>query len=99
MAKTGGYYMKAIILAAGYATRLYPLTKDTPKALLPIDKKPIIDYIVEQIYTIEEIDEIYVVTNHKFAQNKQPAKPKSLFWTTVRQQRKIDEGLLEIFHL
>ncbi len=71
MAKTGGYYMKAIILAAGYATRLYPLTKDTPKALLPIDKKPIIDYIVEQIYTIEEIDEIYVVTNHKFAQNFQ----------------------------
>lgn len=59
--------MKAIILAAGYATRLYPLTLNTPKALLPINQKPIIDYIVEQLNTIDAVDEIYVVTNHKFA--------------------------------
>lgn len=58
--------MKAIILAAGYATRLYPLTKDRPKALLPVAGKPIIDYIVDEIETIECIDTIYVVTNHKF---------------------------------
>lgn len=59
--------MKAIILAAGYATRLYPLTKNMPKALLPIGDKPIIDYIVESLITIPEMDGIYVVTNHKFA--------------------------------
>lgn len=59
--------MKAIILVAGYATRLYPLTLNTPKALLPINNKPIIDYIVDEINTVNEIDEIYVVTNHKFA--------------------------------
>ena len=58
--------MKAIILAAGYATRLYPLTINKPKALLTIIEKPIINYIVEQINTIDVVDEIYVVTNHKF---------------------------------
>lgn len=60
--------MKAIILVAGYATRLYPLTLNTPKALLPINGKPIIDYIVEQVNTIKSIDCIYVVSNHKFAE-------------------------------
>ncbi len=58
--------MKALILAAGYATRLYPLTLDRPKALLPIAGKAIIDYIVDQIETIEAIDELVVISNHKF---------------------------------
>lgn len=61
--------MKAIILVAGYATRLYPLTLNTPKALLEIGKKAIIDYIVDEINTVKEINEIYVVTNHKFAEH------------------------------
>lgn len=59
--------MKAIILVAGYATRLYPLTIDKPKALLPVQGKPIINYIIEQIDTVPMIDGIYVVSNHKFA--------------------------------
>lgn len=59
--------MKAIILAAGYATRLYPLTLHQPKALLPIGGKPILDHIVEQMEGIRELDRIFVVSNAKFA--------------------------------
>ena len=59
--------MKAIILVAGYATRLYPLTLNKPKSLLEINGKCIIDYIIDEINTIDDIDSIYVVTNHKFA--------------------------------
>lgn len=58
--------MKAVILCAGYATRLYPLTLDKPKALLPVFDRPIIDHIVDKIEMLPEVDEIYVVTNNKF---------------------------------
>ncbi len=58
--------MKALILAAGYATRLYPLTLNQPKALLPINQKPIINYITEEIETIDAVDEIIVISNEKF---------------------------------
>jgi glucose-1-phosphate thymidylyltransferase len=58
--------MKALILAAGYATRLYPLTKEYPKPLLKVGSKPIIDYIVEKLSVIQDIDNITVVTNSKF---------------------------------
>ena len=61
--------MKAIILAAGYATRLYPLTKNRPKALLTISGKAIIDYICDEIDTIDAIDEIIIVSNHRFINN------------------------------
>ena len=59
--------MKAIILAAGYATRMYPLTKDRPKALLPIGGKVMLDYLMDEIATIGEIDTAYIVTNSRFA--------------------------------
>jgi len=58
--------MKAIILLAGYATRMYPLTENMPKALLPLKGKPVIDYIIEQINRLPEVDTIYAVTNSKF---------------------------------
>ncbi|MBN1561315.1 nucleotidyltransferase family protein [candidate division KSB1 bacterium] len=59
--------MKAIILAAGYATRLYPLTKDKPKPLLTIAGKPIIEYMLDGFRTISTLDKVCVVTNAKFA--------------------------------
>ena len=59
--------MKAVILAAGYATRLYPLTLDRPKALLPVGGKPMLDRLTEQLEHVEGLDEVYVVTNSKFA--------------------------------
>jgi len=59
--------MKTIILAAGYATRLYPLTINTPKALLPIGGKPMMDYLVEGIAEIPEMTEVHIISNHKFA--------------------------------
>jgi glucose-1-phosphate thymidylyltransferase len=60
--------VKALILAAGYATRLYPLTLDRPKALLPVGGKPMLDHLMEQLEQVEGLDEVYVVTNSKFAE-------------------------------
>lgn len=59
--------MKVIILAAGYATRLYPLTLNQPKPLLPVAGQPMIDYVLDNLAPIGGIDRIYVVTNAKFA--------------------------------
>ena len=59
--------MKVIILAAGYATRLYPLTLTQPKPLLPVAGKPMIEYVLDNLAPIDGIDHIYVVTNAKFA--------------------------------
>ncbi|MGA2175905.1 MAG: nucleotidyltransferase family protein [Verrucomicrobiota bacterium] len=59
--------MKVLILAAGYATRLYPLTLTQPKPLLPVAGKPMIDYVLDNIAPIGGIDRVYVVTNAKFA--------------------------------
>ena len=59
--------MKVIILAAGYATRLYPLTLTRPKPLLPVAGKPMIEYVLDNLAPIGGLDRIYVVTNAKFA--------------------------------
>ncbi len=61
--------MKAIVLSAGYATRLYPLTLNTPKGLLPIGKKSILDFITDEIQKVNEIDELFIISNHKFYDN------------------------------
>ena len=76
--------MKALILAAGYATRLYPLTRDKPKGLLPVAGRPMIEYILRRIERVEEINEIYVVTNEAFARHFQEWRD------TYRGKKKID---------
>jgi len=58
--------MKAIILAAGYATRMYPLTEDKPKALLPLGGRHVVDYIIDQINNLNGVNEIILVSNNKF---------------------------------
>lgn len=58
--------MTAIILAAGYATRLYPLTRNFPKPLLAIGSKPIVHYILDSLRKIADLKMIWIVTNHTF---------------------------------
>tara|TARA_Y100000310_G_scaffold345402_1_gene464508 strand:+ start:17094 stop:17822 length:729 start_codon:yes stop_codon:yes gene_type:complete len=61
--------MKALILCAGYATRLYPITENQAKPLLKVANKTILDHIIEKIQTLPEIDEILIVTNNRFFQD------------------------------
>ena len=59
--------MKCVILAAGYATRLYPLTENFPKPLLKVGEKTILDWLLEDIHQSGLVDEYIVISNHKFA--------------------------------
>ena len=59
--------MKCLILAAGYATRLYPLTENFPKPLLAVKDKTILDWLVDDIDTANVVDEYIVISNHKYA--------------------------------
>jgi glucose-1-phosphate thymidylyltransferase len=59
--------MKALILAAGYATRLRPLTDELPKQLLRVGGRPMVDWILEKLCEVPEVDEAHLVTNARFA--------------------------------
>jgi glucose-1-phosphate thymidylyltransferase len=59
--------MKCLILAAGYATRLYPLTENFPKPLLKVGDKTILDWLIDDIDTAGLVEEYIVISNHKFA--------------------------------
>lgn len=63
--------MNALILAAGYATRLYPLTLNKAKPLLPVGGKPIIEWVTDNLIGVPELETVYVVTNQKFASDFQ----------------------------
>jgi glucose-1-phosphate thymidylyltransferase len=77
--------VKALILAAGYATRLRPLTDTWAKELLPVGGRPIIDWIVERIDAVGEIDEVHVVTNARKA-------PAFFAWADGRDVAVHDDG-------
>ncbi len=59
--------MKCVILAAGYATRLRPLTDDRPKHLLPVGDRPMLDWVLDRISEVAEVDGVHLVTNSRFA--------------------------------
>lgn len=59
--------MKCLILAAGYATRLYPLTENFPKPLLEVGGKTILDWLVDDIDKLGVVDQFVVISNHKYA--------------------------------
>jgi glucose-1-phosphate thymidylyltransferase len=59
--------MNVLILAAGYATRLYPLTLNKAKPLLTVAGKPMIEWVLDNLAPVPGIDRVYVVTNNKFA--------------------------------
>lgn len=60
--------MKCIVLAAGYATRLYPLTENFPKPLLKVENKTILDWLLDDIDSMEQINEFVIISNHKFVE-------------------------------
>lgn len=63
--------MKLIVLGAGYATRLYPLTLNQPKPLLSVAGRPMLEHVLDNLLPIKEIDHTYIVTNAKFAEHFQ----------------------------
>ena len=77
--------MKCLILAAGYATRLYPLTENFPKPLLKVGEKTILDWLIEDIDQAGAVDEYIVISNHKFA---------SIFedWAKGKRVTVLDDG-------
>lgn len=79
--------MKCLILAAGYATRLYPLTENFSKPLLKVGDKTILDWLVDDIDTLGEVDEYVVISNHKFA-------PHFEAWASQKPQKitVVDDG-------
>ena len=79
--------MKCLILAAGYATRLYPLTENFPKPLLKVGEKTILDWLIDDVDTIGLVDEYIVISNHKFAHHFED-------WSKTKNQKItiVDDG-------
>ncbi len=68
--------MICLILAAGYATRLYPLTENFPKPLLDVQGRAVLDWLLSDVDRIEGIEKYVVVSNHKFYYRYQVQRPQ-----------------------
>jgi len=83
--------MNAVILCAGFATRMYPLTKDFPKPLLKVVGRPVLDYLIDQVVTLPDIQSIHIVSNAKFFDH-------FVRWYDERQAGKIFKGISVHIH-
>lgn len=81
--------MKSVILAAGYATRLYPLTENFPKPLLKVGKQSILDRLIDDIDDLPELNEHIVISNHKFIQHFEEWKNSRKF---IHKVTILDDG-------
>ena len=72
--------MKCLLLAAGYATRLYPITRNFPKPLLTVGGKTILDWLVDDIDSVSAVEEYIVITNHKFVHHFED-------WAATRKEK------------
>ena len=91
--------MKLLILAAGYATRLYPLTLNQPKPLLNVAGRPMLEHVLDRVLPAGGIDGIFVVTNNKFAGHfeewaKGYGAPEGVSVTVVNDETTNDENKL-----
>ena len=98
--------MKALILAGGYAKRMWPLTEHTAKAMLEVAGRPVIHHILEKVQGLDEIEHIYISTNQKFEQQftdwMRQLQPKKFLKLVVEQTNHEGEklgsiGALEYF--
>ncbi len=83
--------MIAVLLCAGFATRMYPLTAGFPKPLLPVAERPAIDYLVDQIVALPEIGEIHLITNARFSDHFRR-------WRQSRMKRSDSSHLKIVIH-
>lgn len=83
--------MNVVILCAGFATRMYPLTKDSPKPLLEVAGKPVLDYLMEQLLALPQVASIHIVSNAKFFDH-------FTRWHQVRENRGMFRGVSVQIH-